>query len=235
MRFLEQGSWRLLILHISTNDGSLARNKGICLVQSYIYLNLAPFWLRPIFLLQILLQKWNLNIEINLLWEQLIWCVQVLLLGHILTAEEAKNIGLVTEVLDGQTCKNMNLAQVTSNISDTTKSEILFLHNVQKIYSLYNQSHQTTPVGTIFFVTQRRAKAAQGRWVRQWQGKLSRWWGCHRRASGWGSLIIRPIVVCVQKMYLTAGREDDFWEVGPGSSSIRQTRKSAGWVFEVKD
>ena len=132
MRFLEQGSWRLLILHISTNDGSLARNKGICLVQSYIYLNLAPFWLRPIFLLQILLLKWNLNIEINLLWEQLIWCVQVLLLGHILTAEEAKNIGLVTEVLDGQTCKNMNLAQVTSNISDTTKSEILFLHNVQK-------------------------------------------------------------------------------------------------------
>ena len=85
------------------------------------------------------------------------------MLGHILTAEEAKNIGLVTEVLDGQTCKNMNLAQVTSNISDTTKSEILFLHNVQKIYSLYNQSHQTTPVGTIFFVTQRRAKAAQGR------------------------------------------------------------------------
>ena len=86
-------------------------------------------------------------------------------------------------------------------------SEILFLHNVQKIYSLYNQSHQTTSVGTIFFVTQRRAKAAQGRWVRQWQGKLSRWWGCHRRASGWGLLIIRPIVVCVRAKDVFGGRE----------------------------
>ena len=36
------------------------------------------------------------------------------MLGRTLTAEEAKKIGLVTEVLDGQTCVNINLAQVTN-------------------------------------------------------------------------------------------------------------------------
>ena len=60
----------------------------------------------------------------NLMWGNAFDMFKVLLLGRILTAEEANNIGLVTEVLEGQTCKNLNLAQVTSNISDTTNSEI---------------------------------------------------------------------------------------------------------------